>query len=359
MTIDLTGPFRGSAAIAAGLLTRGVLRGPRYQRLFPNVHAPATLEPDLALRARAAGVLVAGRGFVGYAAAELLGASCCTPDGPVDVLMSHEYRCPGLRVHRDRFRPDERGRLGATPVTNEVRAAFDLARWAPDLTERVVAVDTLGYCCNVAPDAVRALRNRHLGTRGGGGVAEVLGLVDRRAESPMESRMRMALYLGGLPAPAVQHPVIAHGVRYYLDLAYPEAKLAIEYDGADHRSQRRARRDLLREAALTALGWKILRFDADVVLYRPDRIVAEVAAELAAPPADPHADRARTAISEWRGPESTCESCDQPITDVIADRGHARPAITWEEVRRDRIYSRGITSAPYASIVASRASCIA
>jgi hypothetical protein len=116
---------------------------------------------------------------------------------------------------------------------------------------------------------------------------------------------------------------------------------------------------LLREAALTALGWKILRFDADVVLYRPDRIVAEVAAELAAPPADPHADRARTAISEWRGPESTCESCDQPITDVIADRGHARPAITWEEVRRDRIYSRGITSAPYASIVASRASCIA
>jgi len=39
---------------------------------------------------------------------------------------------------------------------------------------------------------------------------------------------------------------------------------------------------LLREAALTALGWKILRFDADVVLYRPDRIVAEVAAELAA-----------------------------------------------------------------------------
>ena len=50
----------------------------------------------------------------------------------------------------------------------------------------------------------------------------------------------------------------------------------------DHRTQRRARRDLLREAALTARGWKILRFDADVVLYRPDRIVAEVAAELAA-----------------------------------------------------------------------------
>jgi very-short-patch-repair endonuclease len=76
--------------------------------------------------------------------------------------------------------------------------------------------------------------------------------------------------------------VVARGVRYYLDLVHPEAKLAIEYDGADHRTQQRARRDLLREAALTALGWKILRFDADVVLYRPDRIVAQVAAELAA-----------------------------------------------------------------------------
>jgi hypothetical protein len=36
MAIDLNGPFRGSDALAAGLLTRGVLRGPRYRRLFPD-----------------------------------------------------------------------------------------------------------------------------------------------------------------------------------------------------------------------------------------------------------------------------------------------------------------------------------
>ncbi len=97
----------------------------------------------------------------------------------------------------------------------------------------------------------------------------------------MESGTRMALHLGGLPAPAVQHPVITRGRRYYLDLAYPEILLAIEYDGADHRGQRRARRDLVREAALTALGWHILRLDADEVLFRPDRVADVARADLA------------------------------------------------------------------------------
>lgn len=92
----------------------------------------------------------------------------------------------------------------------------------------------------------------------------------------------MALHLGGLPAPAVQHPVVDRDTCFYLDLAYPKAQVALEYDGAEHRTQRRARRDLLREAALTALGWRILRFDADVVLFRPERIVTVVRAELAA-----------------------------------------------------------------------------
>jgi hypothetical protein len=41
---DLSGPFRGSAAVAAGLLTRGLLRGSCYRRLFPDVYAPAALE---------------------------------------------------------------------------------------------------------------------------------------------------------------------------------------------------------------------------------------------------------------------------------------------------------------------------
>jgi very-short-patch-repair endonuclease len=184
-------------------------------------------------------------------------------------------------VHRDRLDPDEVRWVGTTAVTTAARTAFDLARWAPSLTERVVAVDTLGFCRNVTVEEIVTLRHRHLGARGNGELADVLRLSDGRAESPMESRMRMALVLGGLP-PAVQHPVVVAGCRYRLDLAYPEYRLGVEYDGADHRTQRRARLDLIREAALTAAGWRIRRFDADTVLFRPDWIAAAVRAELAA-----------------------------------------------------------------------------
>jgi len=171
---------------------------------------------------------------------------------------------------------------GSGPTATPARIAFDLARWAPSFTKRVVAVDALAFYCDVEPDAVRVLCSRHLGAHLASRVPEVLAVLSPLAASPMESRIRMAIHLGGLPAPVVQHPVIVEGNRYYLDLAYPHARLAIEYDGAEHRGQRRARRDLAREAGLTALGWKILRFDADVVLFRPDRVAAIVRAELAA-----------------------------------------------------------------------------
>jgi len=251
---DVSGPFRGSSAVASGLLTRGVLRGHRYRRLFPDVYVPAALEVDLALRARAAR-RARGRARRGQ------------PPLARD------------RVRRERLAPDETQVVGGTPVTTSGRAAYDLARWAPTLTERVAAVDALAFRCGVTPADVVVLRRRHLGAHGGGDVAEVLALVDPRAESPMESRIRVALVLGGLP-PEVQRPVIARGCRYRLDLAYPRQRVAVEYDGADHRGQRRARLDLVREAALTAAGWRVLRFAADEVLFRPDRLVATVRTEL-------------------------------------------------------------------------------
>jgi very-short-patch-repair endonuclease len=285
MSIDLTRPFRGSAAVAAGLLTWSELRGPRFQKLFPDVYAPAHLEPTLALRSRAAAVLVAGRGVMaGYSAAELLGASCGPADAPAEVLMlrpgGQSYRSPGLRVHRDLVDSTETTDVDGCAVTNAVRTAFDLARWVPSLVEKVVAVDVLAYKRGIALDDLVRLRLAHSGAWGARHLTAVLRHATNLAESPMETRIRMALWAAGLPPPTLQFEVPAGGKVRRLDLAYPEVKLAIEYDGEDHRRQDRARRDLEREAALVALGWRILRFDAGIVYRRPDLVARAVAFEL-------------------------------------------------------------------------------
>jgi uncharacterized protein DUF559 len=273
MTIDLARPFRGSEAVAAGLLTPAVLRGPRYRRLFPDVYVAAWRELDLTLWSVAAYLLVAGRGVLaGYSAAELLRASCGPPGAPATVLMipgRQRRRCPGLVVHRGPVHPSETMWQRGCRVTTPVRTAFDLARWAPTLVEKVVAVDALTYRHGFGVEAVRELARRYFGVRGSAELPRVLALANPLSESPMETRIRLALVLAGLPAPAVQYPVEGFGRSHRLDLAYSDVLLAVEYDGADHLDPDRARRDLAREAVLTRQGWTILRFDAWTVLRDP------------------------------------------------------------------------------------------
>ena len=66
----------------------------------------------------------------------------------------------------------------------------------------------------------------------------------------METRIRVAIVLAGLPAPQLQVPV----GPYRLDMAYPERKLGVEHDGREHLEERRALRDLDRQAYFTARG---------------------------------------------------------------------------------------------------------
>jgi hypothetical protein len=148
-------PFRGSAALAAGALTRGVLYGPRYRRLYPDVHIAADATLDLATWSHAAHELVAPDGVLaGYSAAELHKASCVRPGAPAEVLLLGGYRRRGgrmLAVHLDAIAADDITTVEGVRLTTPARTASDLARWAPSLTEAVVAVDTLCHACGLDP----------------------------------------------------------------------------------------------------------------------------------------------------------------------------------------------------------------
>jgi very-short-patch-repair endonuclease len=277
--VDLTKPFRGSHAIAAGLLTPGVLRGPRFRRLFPDIYVLAGAEVDLELFSRAAYLLVAGRGALGgHSAAELLGASAAPLRAPAEVVLPHRLRPhPGLLARQDRIPPDELQEEDGLVTTTPVRTAYDLGRRGP-LVEAVAAVDALANVHRFDPREVLSVARLHLGARGSAQLPQVVELSDRRADSPMETRIRLALRFGGLPLPQLQHPV----GPYELDLAYPAVRIAVEYNGRDHLDPDRALRDLEREAYLTAAGWTVLRFGAYLVTRRPDLVAARVRARLVA-----------------------------------------------------------------------------
>jgi hypothetical protein len=263
----LTGPFRGGEAVAAGLLTRARLFGPRYRRVYPDVYLAADQPLDLVTLSRAAFLLVRDRGGVlaGYSAAALLGADCGPDDPPAEVLLATNSRPhPGLRIYRGTASGSDVTAVGDVRVTSPLRTAWDLARRLP-LVEAVVAVDALARVGRFEPAELLVRRAGEPGARGARRLAEVVALADPRAESPAETRLRVALVRAGLPAPEVQFPVLdEHGRELgRTDLAYPAAKLAIEYDGAANLDAGRAGRDRERDGELAGVGWQTLRLASD------------------------------------------------------------------------------------------------
>jgi very-short-patch-repair endonuclease len=66
-----------------------------------------------------------------------------------------------------------------------------------------------------------------------------------------------------------------------VDFAWPERRVAVEYDGAWHAEPGRFARDRQRLNRLQAAGWRVV-FVTAADLYRPDELLARIAAALAA-----------------------------------------------------------------------------
>jgi hypothetical protein len=278
-------PFRGRVAVAAGLVTRRQLAGPRWRRLFPDVYAAAGLPLDHATWCRAA-VLAAGpRGVLsGRSAAQVWGADLLTPDTIVEVTVPHQVRLaqrPGLTMIRSHLRRPDVARIAGLPVTSAVRTAFDLGR-RPPLVDAVVALDALLHTRALSLDQVVRYADDHPAWPGAALLRQALALADAGAESPMETRTRLVLILGELPRPVTQFEVRDASGRLIgrLDLAYPDDLVGIEYEGDHHRAKAQFQRDLRRLNALQAMGWQVLRFGPSDIYHNPDAVLAQVRAAL-------------------------------------------------------------------------------
>lgn len=267
------------------MVTADELRGPRFRRLFPDLYLPADREPDLVTRSRAAFLLVERMGGVlsGYSAAALLNADCAPLDPPAEVIVPRPARPhPGLRITRGNLPERDVTIRRDCRVTSPERTAWDLARRLP-LIEAAVAMDALAHGRTFRPSDLLARKKAQPNARGSARLGIVIELSDPRAESPMETRPRLGLVRAGLPKPHVQYQVCdAHDhVIARVDLAYPAAKLALEYDGEVHDDPLVRERDRLRDHDLGDLGWRVVHLRGQDVLHTMAHTAARVRAWLA------------------------------------------------------------------------------
>lgn len=136
--------------------------------------------------------------------------------------------------------------------------------------ELVVAVDSLiadrfGTVIRYELDEVRR-RAEQLQGQGASRVRAAVEHARERVWSPRETHLHLMLRRQGYPAPELNHQVLdpATGVVYYVDLAYPAQRIAIEYDGAEHLTDAdRVKRDHRKSAALHAEEWTVIRVYAE------------------------------------------------------------------------------------------------
>ncbi|MEV4492213.1 DUF559 domain-containing protein [Micromonospora coxensis] len=280
-------PFTGSRAVAEGLLTWSMLRGPAWRRLLPDVyvHRDGFRAADHRMWCDAVALLLPpGAAIAGASAAYLWGADLLGRDAPVSVLLPRTARMrvpPRVRITRSAVPAGDVTRFGGLPVTTGLRTAFDLGRQAPR-TDAVVAVDALLHRRVVRLPHLRAYADEHHGWPGLPLLRQVLAVAEPLCESPMETRLRLLLLDAGLGPVTAQHDVLDARGRFVgrVDLAWPALRVAVEYDGDHHRERAHFRQDVARLNALRAAGWLVLRFTADDVLRHPARTVALVAGAL-------------------------------------------------------------------------------
>lgn len=259
-----------------------------WRRVLRGTYAPADAPDDLELRACAAQRLLPEHAVVADRCLLWLLGVDVLPAGPpvLEVVVPRGCVVPqraGVRARTAAVPPDDRMLLDppGVPCLRPVRAAADLLRALP-LVEAVVVADAVQHAGLAEADVLARELTAHAGLRGVRRAARALELSDLRAESPPETRVRLALVRAGL-VPVPQHVVRdGHGREVArVDLAFPAQRVAVEYDGrAVHERQDVFVRDRQRQNELVRAGWLVLRFTAADLRWGASGLVATVEAAL-------------------------------------------------------------------------------
>jgi hypothetical protein len=96
------------------------------------------------------------------------------------------------------------------------------------------------------------------GQYGSRAAGAVFNWVRPRTDSPRETLLRLVVLDAGFPEPQVNLEVATEGGTCWLDLAWLEEMIDLEFHGGHHFRGRGPKDDLYRRRRLEALGWTVI-----------------------------------------------------------------------------------------------------
>jgi hypothetical protein len=260
-------------------------------RISRGLWRPADDVQSLAARCAALlNVLPPGTAIAGTTAAQLHGLWLpadlparvevivpCAPALPRETAASAR---PEIRARRRTLHPGEVVHCDGLAVTSPERTWSDLgeALSMPDL----VAAGDCALRGMSGSDGLAAVLARAHRRRGIVKARAALPMLDARSRSRPESHLRYALLAAGLPTPEVNTPIFSEHGEWLAepDLHYARARVALEYNGAEHADPGRMRRDITRDLDYQWDGWRVITFGPAQVFKRPDQVASLVRAVL-------------------------------------------------------------------------------
>ena len=297
--------FRTSAALAAGV-SPSRLRASDLERPFHGVTArraseatPNAVESHL-LSASQYAVRMRESEFFSHVTAALLWGlplpASALRSGNIDVSVHHPDRASrarGVRGHqmRSTLVSVVTHPLTGVMVTSPASTWASLATVLPN-TYDLIAVGDAVVRSPVLRDHRPALATldqlRHAtaaaGRTGIDRLRESFPRVRTSAWSRTESWTRLLRVDSGLDEPVCNFELPAgNGRRRYIDLAYPQWKIAIEYEGLQHLLDRRQwDSDIARYERLVAEGWLVIRVTSEQLFTAPGSVITRVQAAIRA-----------------------------------------------------------------------------
>jgi very-short-patch-repair endonuclease len=199
------------------------------------------------------------------------------------VANDRRPRSPMVTVHRSRTLADGDDVLRhGIPVTSIERTLIDVAGSLPTRSLELAVEDALRRRLTNPTRLQRRLEP--LEWRGRSGPGRLHALLEARdgqavTGSAAEVRLAQLLVNGGLPAPVRQHAVTHAGHTIRVDLAYPDRRLAIEFDSLRwHTGRAKLDNDAERRNLLRAAGWEQVTITFTMLNDRPERAFRVVAA---------------------------------------------------------------------------------